>query len=322
MLRSVALFALVSTCAAMAQDAPFRVEEPFAGGERWALREELVTRELPVGEAEEEGEVSRVTWTETATVLRRAQGFALRMTLDSFHVDSRAPNVETRVRFDEEDLRDVPRELTFELDSTWSLLDVSGQREVFAGLYDRMMGKKKHADDGGCDAGRWFGKRARPFVVDRWSRGFERWQKMVINERGAPIRLVMARLRDGEVEPGFTARLEAQGHSPAGTVRFAGRDERGARFTVEFDVARDAPAPEYAFWIDDAGRLTRIETTRTKVEGGTRTTTEYVYALERVEQGEEPGPQGVDTGAEQAPGDVEHDPVDDQATPRGRGEPF
>ena len=312
-------FVVLCACAASAQEAPFRVETPFAGGERWALREELVTREVPLGQDERRGEVNRFLWTESAEVLERGQGFALRLTLESFHLDATAPNVETRVRYDADDLKDFPRTWTFEYDPTWRLLDVSGQRETMANLYDRML-QDAEVDEERCPVGRWIGERAKPFVVDRWSRGFEGWQKRVCNDGGAPVRAVMARLRAGEaIDPGSEVRFEGAGELAGGAVRYVGRDADGARFRVAFDAqgAEDRPAPEYSFVIDDAGRLTRLESKRTKLDGGLRTTTEYTFTLDVEGRGEQqPAPQGVDTGAE------ERDPVDDQVTPRGRGQPF
>lgn len=328
------LSVLLWACVAGAQEGPFRVERPFGGGERWALREELVTREVPVGEAEERGEVNRYVWTERAEVLQRAQGFALRLTLESFRMDARAPNVETRMTYGEQDLRtievgrgrEVPfhRTWTFEYDPTWRLIDVSGQRETVSQLYDRMLADVGDADDGeGCSLGAWLARRGKTFVVDRWSRGFEDWQKKVVNQGGAPVRAVMARLRAGEaIQPGAELRFEAGRELPAGAVRYVGREEGGARFRVAFDVevTEERPAPEYSFLIDDAGRLVSLESARTKIEGGRRVATEYTFAL-RVEQGEE------ESQPEQQPGiDAveERDPVDDQIAPRrpDRAEPF
>lgn len=301
-----ALLALASTCAALAQDAPFRVETPFAGGERWALREQLVTTEVPLGADEDEAEVSRLVWTEAAEVLRRPQGFALRLTLDAFRLDARAPNVETRMRYDEDDLRtievepgrEVPfeRTWTYEYDDAWTLLDVSGQRETLAQLYDRALVDRAREEGDGCNLGTWLATRARGFVVDRWSRGVEAWQKTVSNQGGAPVRAVMARLRaGGELEPGFAARFEGSEYLPGGVVRLVGRDERGARFRAEFDGS-GSDWPLYAFVIDDAGRLAWLETARTEVQGGRRVTSEYTFSIERVERGEaEPAPQGAET---------------------------
>lgn len=307
---------LLFACAAVAQDAPFRLEEPFGAGERWALREELVTREVPLGYAEDgEGQVARFAWTQRAEVLDRARGFALRVTLESFRMESRGPNVETRVGYDAEDLRalqvgrgeELPLQLTwtFEYDAAWTLLDVAGQEETLSQLYDRMLADvMRGADEEGRNLGAWFAERAKPFVVDRWSRSFEDWQKAASNQAGAPVRAVMARLRGGEaIEPGAALPFEAAGDLPAGAVRYVGREDGGARFRVAFDDAHaeERPAPEYSFLIDDAGRLVRLESASTKVEGERRVATQYRFALEGVEPHEHARPKGVDTGLERDP---------------------
>jgi hypothetical protein len=323
--RAVVAFASAALIAAgvtfgQEQEQPFRVQTPFGAGETWQLRSEVTTLELPVDEGEDRAEVNTLTWTESAQVEARPIGFGLRSTLTSFRIDSRAPYTESRVNYDDEDLRkiriasgreeDFARTWTYELDPSWRLLGVSGQQETVQQLYERAMADMSTQEDGcGKALGRWLGRTVGPFVVERMS---ERLEEQLIrsNDEGlAPVRVVMERLRAaGTIEPGFAAKVEGAGEMPGGTVRFVGVGEGGAQFEVELDVqqATEQPVAEYSFVIDDAGRLTRVDTMTTNVakQGGrdVRVTTRFAYTLEQVTPASgRPEQPGVDTGEQEPP---------------------
>lgn len=320
---ATALFVSGVSGAAVAQEqgqAAFRVETPFGPGETWRLRTELTTMELPVAQGEEEAEVTAVAWTESAAVESRPLGFALRSTLTSWRMDSRAPNTESRVRYDDDDLstirigvgreEDFARTWTYEFDPAWRLLGVSGQRETVEQLYARAMADMSDRDDGcGKMLGRWLGTTFGPLVVDRISERLEERLLRSNAEGAAPVRIVMERLRAaGAIEPGFEARVAAAGDLPAGTVRFVGVGDGGAEFEVEFDVQQEpsgeAPVNEYSFVIDDAGRLTRLIAMSTRIERDVRVTSRYAFALEQViprAEGGAPVQPDVETGDEQQP---------------------
>lgn len=294
--------ALIAAGAAFAQEQgqePFRVQTPFSAGESWRLRTEVTTMELPVDEDEDEAEVNTVTWTESTEVEARPLGFALRSTLTSWRMDSRAPNAESRVAYEDEDLStlriggrevDFARTWTYEFDPSWRLLGVSGQHETVKQLYERAMADMASAEDGwGKTLGLWLGRALGPFFVDRMSERLEEHLLRSNAEGAAPVRVVMERLRAvGTIEPGFEAPVATAGDLPAGTVRFVGVGEAGAEFRVEFDVQQqaDQPVAEYAFAIDDGGRLVRLVAMSTRVvtqgERDVRVTTRYAYTLEEV----------------------------------------
>jgi hypothetical protein len=316
---ATALFVSGVSGAVVAQEqgqAAFRVEAPFGPGETWSLRTEVTTMELPTGEGEDEAEVTAVAWTESAAVEARPLGFALRSTLTSWRMDSRAPNVESRMRYDEDDLstiridadreEDLARTWTYEYDPSWRLLGVSGQRETVEQLYARALADRSGRDDGWGDRlGRWLGTTFGPLVVDRISARLEEHLLRSNAEGAAPVRVVMERLRAaGAIEPGFEAPVAAAGDRPAGTVRFVGLGDGGARFEVEFDVQQQPQGvSEYSFVIDDAGRLTRLIAVSTRVERDVRVTSRYAYALEQVTPTSEgtPAQPDVETGEQDAP---------------------
>lgn len=318
---ATALFVSGAVVAQEQGQAAFRVEAPFGPGETWRLRTEVTTMELPEGEGDDQAEVTAVAWTESAAVEARPLGFALRSTLTSWRMDSRAPNVESRMRYDEDDLstirigadreEDFARTWTYEFDPSWRLLGVSGQRETVEQLYARALADMSEREDGcGRMLGRWLGTTFGPLVVDRMSERLEEHLLRSNAEGAAPVRVVMERLRAaGAIEPGFEARVAPAGDLPAGTVRFVGLREGGAEFKVEFDVQQEpsgeAPVNEYSFVIDDAGRLTRLIAMSTRVERDVRVTSRYAYALEQVippaEGGAPPAQPDVETGEQDAP---------------------
>ncbi|MCO5166590.1 MAG: hypothetical protein M9894_09520 [Planctomycetes bacterium] len=289
---SVATLALCCAGGAAAQEGDaFRIDERFQPGETWRARTEMRTVEAPLGREGEE-ETTTIVWTESAEVLDRPQGFALRSTLTGWRMHAVAPNVETRITYDDDDLQTIrigQRELefartwTYEFDPTWRLLAVTGQERTIKQLYARVA--RDMAGD--RPARRWFLRRFGPWMVERWSQRLEAWLVRSNNEGSAPVRVVMERLRAGDaIEDGFEARVPATGALPTGKVRYVGRGDAGAEFRMTFDVTGDTPAPEYAFAIDDAGRLTWLEATGTRIvreDGrGKRVTTHYAYALQQV----------------------------------------
>lgn len=292
--RAAVAFALIASVAsAQEQEPPFRVETPFGPGETWRLRTEVTTMEQPVQQGEDEAEVSTVVWTESAAVEARPAGFALRSTLTSWRMESRAPNAESRMVYDAEDLStirvggrevDFAHTWVFEFDPSWRLLGVAGQRETLEQLYERAV-----ADMDGW--GKWLGSTLGPYVVDLMSARLEEQLIRSNDDGGTPVRVVMERLRAaGRLEPGFEKRFDAVGDLPAGTVRFVGVGDAGAELEVEFDVQQtaDGSVTEYAFAIDDAGRLTRLVAIGTKVvtkgDQDVRVTSRYAYTLEQVIQ--------------------------------------
>lgn len=314
---TVACLAFACAGAAAAQEGgAFRVPEDqrFQGGETWRTRTQVQTTETPVGR-EGEDERTTIVWTESADVLDRPHGFALRSTLGSWRMESTAPNMQTRIEYTDEDLQTITigrdgrevefaRTWTYEFDPSWRLLDVSGQRRTLKQLYMHAT-REMAGERDGCDLRSWFMRRARPYVVDRWS---ERLEEAFVrmNEEGlAPVRVVMERLRGGEeLGADFAAKLQPAGDMPGGTIRFLGVGDQGAEFRVEFDVQGTAePVPGYAFAIDDAGRLAWLDAIGTRIDeqdgGDVRVTTRYTYTLEAVtptpQQPERRGPQGIDT---------------------------
>lgn len=310
--------AIVGAGLVAAQDAaapaPFRVpdEARFQGGETWRVRNEVHTTRTRVGREGEE-EVTTIVWTETSDVLDRPHGFALRSTLTSWRMRATGPRSETTVEYGDEDLRtievgrdgrevELARTWTYEFDPSWRLLDVSGQRRTLKQLY--MKAARDMTGDGGrCGLRAWIVRRMGPFVVDRWSAAVEEALLRMNREGLAPVRVVAEHLRGGgEVGPGFEARLRPAGDLPGGRVRYVRRGEAGAEFRVEFDVQRaDVPVPEYAFAIDDAGRLAWLDLVVTRVvdrDGdAARVTTRVSYVLEEVTRTpQRTGEPGLDTG--------------------------
>lgn len=313
---TVAALAFAGVAAAAAQEGGgqgFQVPEDrrFQGGETWRTRTEIETTRTPIGR-DADDEVTTIVWTESADVLERPHGFALRSTLGSWRLHATAPNTETTIDYDDEDLRTITigrdgrevefaRTWTYEFDPSWRLLDVSGQRRTLKQLYMHATREMSGKHDG-CGLRSWFARRARPYVVERWSEGLEEALVRMNNDGLAPVRVVMERLRGGEViGRDFEARVAAAGDLPAGTVRFVGVGDGGAEFRVSFDVqGTEAPVPEYAFAIDDAGRLSWLHAVGTDVveEDGRelRVTSRFSYDLEEVSatpQAQE-RPQGVD----------------------------
>lgn len=320
----------VSVAAAQERGEAFRVPEErrFQGGETWRARTEIETTRTPIGR-DAEDEVTTIVWTESDDVLDRPHGFALRSTLTSWRLRSTAPNTETTIEYDDDDLQTITigrdgrevefaRTWTWEFDPAWRLLDVSGQRRTLKQLYMHAT-REMAGERDGCDLRSWFMRRARPYVVERWSERLEQAIVRMNNDGLAPVRVVMERLRGGEaIDRDFEARVAAAGDMPAGTVRFVGMGEAGAEFRVTFDVqGTDRPVPEYAFGIDDAGRLAWVDAVGTDVveEDGRemRVTTRFSFDLEEVretpqEQERRPqrAPQGVDASDEGQQGeDVE-----------------
>ncbi len=330
---TVACLALAGAglAAAQQQDAgpSFRVsdDQRFGGGETWRTRTELETTRAPIGRQGED-EVTTIVWGESSDVLERPHGFALRSTLRSWRLRATGPNTETTIEYDDEDLRtirvgerevDFARTWTYEFDPSWRLLDVSGQRRTFKQLYARAMRDMGGEGDRCGGLRSWFMRRARPFVVDRWSEGVEEALVRMNAEGLAPVRVVMERLRGGdELGADFEARLAPAGDLPAGTIHLVGRGERGAEFRVTFDVqGTDKPVPEYAFAIDDAGRLAWLDALGSDVveQDGRelRVTTRFSYALEEVTRQAPPqeqpqrGPRGVDASDEAPQGEGEQE---------------